>query len=137
MTLSEVLVAALILGISSQASLQGWSRSLQSERQGLSLQDNLHRLDRRVLATQRVLAMAPPTELLQLDGSCRFAFEQLKHTLAAALPAETSLQQSWQRDGQGHGVWLQLSIPADHGTDALERRLLFTPAGLGLCAEKL
>ena len=133
MTLSEVVVASLVVGISSQVSVQGWSTSARSVAVGDSLQEILQRTDQRLLAVRRILQHADPTELLMNDGSCRLDPRAVFAGIAAALPPDPQLQQHWSADEKGAGLWLELSKSSSDGVPSLQRRQLFTAAGLGLC----
>ena len=59
MTLAEVVVSAVILGISSQVSLQGWSRTSQATATSDRTDQQVRLLDQRLLATRRALAVLP------------------------------------------------------------------------------
>ena len=127
MTLPEVLVSVVILGISSHASLQGWSattaRAVSSEQR----QQQLRELDQQVLAAGRLLSRLP------LDSEdCRFTSNAVAQ-LTAALPISAPLQQGFELDASAQGIWLELERPGQ--PQPLQRRVLFTPAGLGLCGE--
>ena len=127
MTLPEVLVSVVILGISSHASLQGWSattaRAVSSEQR----QQQLRELDQQVLAAGRLLSRLP------LDSEdCRFTSNAVAQ-LTAALPTSAPLQQRFELDLSAQGIWLELERPGQ--PQPLQRRVLFTPAGLGLCGE--
>ena len=64
MTLAEVMVSALILGISAQTSLQGWGRSSSAVQAVATLQDASQALELYRLASLRLLRDADPQELL-------------------------------------------------------------------------
>ena len=127
MTLTEVMVSAVILGISSQVSLQGWSRSTGSAQRAAALDQQLQGLEQRLLASRRVLATAPVT-----DGHCRFNPDAVSRRLAS-LPRHGPLTQLLEVAPPFDGLWLTLSLPASGGERPLQRRQWLTPAGLGLC----
>ena len=127
MTLTEVMVSAVILGISSQVSLQGWSRTTGSAQRAAELDQQLQGLEQRLLASRRVLAMAPVT-----DGHCRFNPDAVSRCLDQ-LPRTGALTQHLEFAPQFDGLWLTLSLPASVGDQPLQRRQWLTPAGLGLC----
>jgi len=133
MTLSEVVVASLVLGISSQVSVQGWSTSARSVAVGDNLHQTLQRTDQRLLAVRRMLQHADPMELLTNDGSCRLDPRAVFAGIAAALPPDPQLQQRWSVAATGAGLWFELLMPSSEGVPSLHRRQLFTAAGLGLC----
>ena len=58
MTLTEVVVSAVILGISSQVSLQGWSRTSQAAATAARTDQQVRLLEQRLLASRRVLTSA-------------------------------------------------------------------------------
>ena len=127
MTLTEVMVSAVILGISSQVSLQGWSGTTGSAQRAAELDLQLQGLEQRLLASRRVLAMAPVT-----DGHCRFNPDAVSRRLDQ-LPRHGALTQHLEFAPQFDGLWLTLGLPASVDDQPLQRRQWFTPAGLGLC----
>ena len=127
MTLTEVMVSAVILGVSSQVSLQGWSRTTGSAQRAAELDQQLQGLEQRLLASRRVLAMAPVT-----DGHCRFNPDAVSRRLDQ-LPRHGALTQHVEFAPQFDGLWLTLGLPASVDDQPLQRRQWFTPAGLGLC----
>ena len=134
MTLSEVLVASLVVGISSQVSVQGWSNSVRSVAVGDNLQKTLQRADQRLLAVRRMLRNADPMELLVDDASCRLDPGAVAAWIGSALPQGLQIQERWTAGETGVGLWLVMSLTAPKGLPSLQRRQLFTAAGLGLCS---
>ena len=130
MTLSEVVVASLVVGISSQISLQGWSASTRAVDAGERLQTALLRSDQRLLATRRLLRLADPTKLLLADGSCRLDPGAVPAVIAPALPRDPQIQEQWVAEATGAGLWLELSLPSPDGVPSLQRRQLFTAADM-------
>ena len=130
MTLTEVMVSAVVLAIGSQVSLQGWSRTASVMATADALDDQLERLEYRLLASRRVLAMAS-----SLESSCRFDRDALADQLSR-LPPDPALIQQLVEDPAAQGVWLTLNAVDPNLDRPLERRLLFTPAGLGLCSSE-
>ena len=128
MTLTEVMVSAVVLAIGSQVSVQGWSRTASVTAAAAALDDQLERLDHRLLASRRLLAMAP-----SLESSCRFDRDALADQLDR-LPPDPALIQHLVEDPVAQGIWLRLNLVDPNLDLPLERRLLLTPAGLGLCA---
>ena len=59
MTFTEVVVSAVILGISSQVSLQGWSHTSQATASSARTDQQVRLLEQRLLASRRALAAAP------------------------------------------------------------------------------
>ena len=117
----------MILGISSQVSLQGWGRTTGSAQRAAALDQQLQGLEQRLLASRRVLATAPVT-----DGHCRFNPDAVSLHLDS-LPRHGALTQHLEVAPQFDGLWLTLSLPTAGGEQPLQRRLWLTPAGLGLC----
>ena len=133
MTLSEALVAALILGISSQLSLQSWASTIQAAAAAQALEQRLEHLEQRLLASRRMLQSATV-----VDRSCRFDRSAVAAVLER-LPSDPATTQQLEPDPQLEGVWLRLASSASQNKPLLKRQLLLTPAGLGHCssAEKL
>lgn len=121
MTLAELLIAAAITGSSCCASLQVWSQAGQAARAAQALTQASEQLDRHWLASRRWLTADP--QICALDPSTWSMPLQLPE------PAHQDLQQSLQPSDSGSGFWLVLREPAS----GLERRQLFTVAGLGGC----
>ena len=127
MNLPEVIVSALILGISSQVSLDGWAsttaRAVRSEQR----QQHLQQLNQQVLSAERLLSRAAVD-----PDHCRFVGDVASH-LQVRLPVAVPLEQWFESSATGQGIWLVLQL--DEETLVLKRRVLFTPAGLGLCKQ--
>jgi type II secretory pathway pseudopilin PulG len=121
MTLTEVVVSAVILGISSQLSLQGWSRTSQAAAAADQLDQQLTQLEQRLLITRRVLATAPV-----VDRHCRFDGDAVDAALSA-IPMAPAITEAVEDEGSTDGLWLTVA----HGP--VQRRQLLTPAGLGHC----
>ena len=127
MTLPEVIVSALILGISSQVSLQGWTSTMARAARSEQRQQHLQQLNQQVLAAERLLVRAS----VDPDG-CRFVGDVATH-LQERLPVAVPLDQWFESSSTGQGIWLVLQLVEE--TSVLQRRVLFTPAGLGLCKQ--
>ena len=127
MTLPEVIVSALILGISSQASLQGWASTTARAARSEQRQQHLQQLDQQVLSAERLLSRFPVD-----PNHCRFS-EDVASLLQPRLPVKAPLQLRLEPSSPEHGVWLVLQLIDK--SSVLERRVLFTPAGLGLCKQ--
>ena len=127
MTLPEVIVSALILCISSQASLQGWASTTARAARSEQRQQQLQQLDQQVLSAERLLAR------YSVDPNhCRFSGDVATH-LQALLPVAAPLHQRLESLSNDQGIWLVLQLINE--TSVLKRRVLFTPAGLGLCKQ--
>ena len=127
MTLTEVVVSAVILGISSQVSLQGWSRTSQASTTSARTDQQVRLLEQRLLASRRVLASAPVA-----DAVCRWDRAAVVAVLDG-LPGDAGLSSTWQFEPSGEGVWLSVALPASETEPPIQRSQLFTPAGLGHC----
>ena len=125
MTLMEVVVSAVILGISSQVGLQGWSRTAQAAAAADQLDQQRTQLEQRLLITRRVLATAPVA-----DRHCRFDGDAVDAALSA-IPMATAITETVEDDRSTDGLWLTVA----HGP--VQRRQLLTPAGLGHCSAKV
>ena len=127
MTLPEVIVSALILGISSQASLHGWASTTARVARSEQRHQHLQQLDQQVLSAERLLFRFPVN-----PEDCRFVGEAVSD-LQERLPATAPLEQRFELSSSDQGIWLVLQLSDE--TFVLERRVLFTPAGLGLCKQ--
>ena len=92
MTLTEVVVSAVILGISSQVSLQGWSRTSQAAASSARTDQQVRLLEQRLLASRRALARAPIA-----DDDCRWNHKAVA-VLLENLPENADLETSWSFD---------------------------------------
>ena len=78
MTLTEVVVSAAILGISTQVGLQGWASSAKSSASAALIDQQHQRLEQRLLGSRRLL-QAPGV----VDAACRFDVDAVDGILAA------------------------------------------------------
>ena len=127
MTLTEIVVSAVILGISSQVSLQGWSRTHQAAATSARTDQQVRLLEQRLLASRRALASAPVA-----DVDCRWDIEAVRGVLEG-LPKDTDLEVSWQFQPSGDGLWLGVKLTDSDASIPFKRSQLMTPAGLGHC----
>ena len=130
MTLAEVVVSAVILGISSQVSLQGWSRTSQAASTSARADQQVRLLEQRLLASRRALASAPVA-----DVDCHWEPEAVVGVLEG-LPKDANLETSWQFQPSADGLWLVVELMDLSAPDAaisFKRSQLMTPAGLGHC----
>ena len=121
MTLAEVTISALILGISSQVGLQGWTRTAQAATAADQLDQQRIQLEQRLLMTRRVLATAPVA-----DRHCMFDSDAVDAALED-LPVDAAITATLEPDPVLDGLWFTVAV------GSLQRRQLFTPAGLGHC----
>ena len=133
MTLTEVVVSAVILGISSQVSLQGWSRTSQAAATAARTDQQVRLLEQWLLASRRALASAPVA-----DVECRWEPEAVVGVLEG-LPDDDPLSSSWSFESSGDELWLVVELMDLSSSDAaipFKRSQLFTPAGLGHCPQE-
>ena len=131
MTLPEVVVSAVILGISSQVSLQGWSRTSQAAVMSARTDQQVRLLEQRLLASRRALASAPV-----VDADCRWDPEAVVDVLEG-LPKDAGLSSSWRFEPSGDGLWLAVELADSDAATSFKRSQLFTPAGLGHCPREV
>ena len=131
MTLTEVVVSAVILGISSQASLKGWSRTTQAVSMSARTDQQVLLLEQRLLASRRALASAPVA-----DVDCRWEPEAVVGVLEG-LPENADLETSWRFEPSADGLWLSVELTDADASIPLKRSQLFTPAGLGHCPREV
>ena len=131
MTLTEVVVSALILGISSQVSLQGWSRTSQAAATSARTDQQLRLLEQRLLASRRALASAAV-----VDAACHWDRAAVVAVLEG-LPKDADLSSSWRFEPSGAGLWLVVELTNPAAGMPVKRSQLFTPAGLGHCRREV
>ena len=131
MTLTEVVVSAVILGISSQVSLQGWSRISQAAANSAYTDQRVRLLEQRLLASRRALASAAFA-----DVDCRWDREAVVGVLEG-LPENVELETSWRFEPSADGLWLSVELTDADASISLKRSQLFTPAGLGHCPREV
>ena len=127
MTLPEVIVSALILGISSQVTLDGWASTTARAARSEQRHQHIQQLEQQVLSAERLLARSSVD-----PEDCRFVGD-VASQLQARLPVAAPLNQRLESSSNEQGIWLVLQLSDE--TSVLERRVLFTPAGLGLCKQ--
>ena len=133
MTLTEVVVSAVILGISSQVSLQGWATTSQAAATSARTDQQVRLLEQRLLASRRALASAPVA-----SADCRWDREAVAGVLKG-LPGDDHLSSSWSFDSSGDELWLVVELMDLSAHDAaipFKRSQLMTPAGLGHCPQE-
>ena len=128
MTISELAVSTVILGISTQLSLQGWSRSAAAAVALSQRDEQLMQMDQQLLASRRLLQSARA-----VDGDCRFQADTV-HWLLDQRAEQPGLVEQRDLSADRQALWLTLSLPGD---ESPLRRRLFTPAGLGLCSKEV
>ena len=131
MTLTEVVVSAVILGISSQVSLQGWSRTSQAAATSARTDQQVQLLEQRLLASRRALASAPVA-----DADCRLDTEAVRGVLEG-LPKNAELETSWRFEPSADAIWLAVELTDSQVAIPFKRSQLMTPAGLGHCPREV
>ena len=131
MTLTEVVVSAVILGISSQVSLQGWARTSQAAAITARTDQQVRLLEQRLLASRRALARAPIA-----DADCRWDPEAVRGVLEG-LPKNAELETSWRFEPSADALWLAVELTDSQVAIPFKRSQLITPAGLGHCPREL
>ena len=131
MTVMEVVISAVILGISSQVSLQGWSRTSQAAATSARIDQQVRLLDQRLLASRRALARA-----LVADADCRWDPEAVRGVLEG-LPKNAELETSWRFEPSADALWLSVELTDSQVAIPFKRSQLITPAGLGHCPREL
>ena len=127
MALPEVIVSALILGISSQVSLDGWASTTARAARSEQRHQHIQQLEQQVLSAERLLARSSVD-----PDHCRFVGD-VASQLQARLPVAAPLDQRLESSSNEQGIWLVLQLSDE--PSVLQRRVLFTPAGLGLCKQ--
>jgi type II secretory pathway pseudopilin PulG len=131
MTLTEVVVSAVILGISSQVSLQGWSRTSQAAATAARTDQQVRLLEQRLLASRRVLTSATVA-----DADCHWDPKAVAGVLEG-LPDDVNLSSTWSFDAAGAGLWLSVELTDSDAAIPFKRSQLFTPARLGHCPREV
>ena len=127
MTLTEVVVSAVILGISSQVSFQGWSRTNQAAATSVRTDQQVRLLEQRLLASRRALTSAPVAA-----ADCRWHREAVVGVLEG-LSKDANLETSWRFEPSADGLWLAVELKDSDAAIPFKRSQLVTPAGLGHC----
>ena len=129
MTLTEVVVSAAILGISTQVGLQGWASTAKASASAALNDQQYQQLEQRLLASRRLLQASEV-----VDAACRFDVDAVERALAG-MPADPAVLEQWVWGPlePATRLWLTLQLAEADGDLPHERHLLFTPAGLGHC----
>ena len=133
MTLSEAIVSALILAISTRVSLQGWSHTSNAAIDAAQRRQQLQQLELLLLSGRRTLqGSAAASLLINNDGRCRFDQPAVISLLQSSLPPDPDLAVQVSPDSDAQAILLSVQHLEQ---PALKRQLLLTPAGLGLCGQ--
>lgn len=133
MTLTEVVVASVVLSLSAQLGLQSWSATARAADRTASETALAVQLDQQVLASQRLLTAGLRSRQLPSDAPCQIDAVAIEQQLDDALPSIAGLQHELVAATDLEGVWLVWHGRGMNNLQRLQRRLLLTPAGLGLC----
>ena len=135
MSLPEVMVASLLLAVSSSAALGVWSQATATWQQSSRLQQQADELELLQLASHRWLALhGSPLNLLRSGSdSCLFDAGALAAALDQAVPLPEGITRQWVADPEQSGIWQQLSAVDADAEVLLQRRQLLSPAAYGLC----
>ena len=133
MTFSEVVVASVVLSLSAQLGLQSWTATARAADRTARQTALAMQLDQQVLASQRLLTAGLRSRQLPSDAPCRIDAVAIEQQLDDALPSIAGLQRELVAATDLEGVWLVWHCPGLNNQQRWQRRLLLTPAGLGLC----
>ena len=133
MTISEVVVSSVVLSLSAQLGLQSWTVTARAADRTASEMALAVQLDQQVLASQRLLTAGLRSRQLPSDAPCRIDAVAIEQQLDDALPSIAGLQRELVAATDLEGVWLVWHGRGLNNQQRWQRRLLLTPAGLGLC----
>ncbi len=138
MSLTELMVASLLLAGTATSGLHLWGQASLAARVGWLKEEQIESAELHLLAGQRWLSgVGHGSELLTAKGSCRFDISAVTRSADMALTLPEGLQRHWQVDGAG--LWLEIEAHPTKGApvEPLRRRQLLTPAGTGWCRPRL
>ena len=138
MSLTELMVASLLLVGSATSGLHVWGQASLAAHVGWLKEEQLESVELQLLASQRWLSgVGHGSELLTANGSCRFDLAAVSRSADMALPLPEELERHWQ--AYGAGLWLEIDAKPLKGSpvEPLRRRQLLTPAGTGWCRPTL
>ena len=135
MSLTEVLIASLLLASSSSAALGVWSQATATWQQTSTLQQTADQLELMQLASHRWLMLYGAEHNLVISGSdpCLLDTSAVAVALNQAVPLPQGITRQWVVDPEQLGVWQELSALNVDGEVLLQRRQLVSPAAYGLC----
>ena len=136
MTISEVVVSSVVLSLSAQLGLQSWTVTARAADRTASEMALAVQLDQQVLASQRLLIAGEGSALLMQEGQpCRLNSAAIEQLLNQELPLSAGLERELVTTTDLEGVWLVWHGAPMNDQQPWQRRILLTPAGLGLCGE--
>jgi len=133
MTFTEVMVASVLLGFSTQLGLQSWTATARAADRIAAETALAVQLDQQLLASQRLLAGGLGSGLLLQGDSCRLDSAVIEQLLDQELPPTAGLERQLVTATDVDGVWLIWRRGVIDEQQPWQRRILLTPAGLGLC----
>lgn len=135
MTLAEVLVSTLLLGVSSSAALGVWSGSAQALQRSGQQRQGAAQLELMRLASQRwIAAHAARLDLVSAGPEgCHLDAGAVAAATDQALPLAQGITRRWYEEETHLGLWQELTLLDDAGAVLIRRRQLFSPAAFGLC----
>ena len=135
MSLVEVVVSSVLVGISSTAALGVWNQAAALVHDTASMERKADDLEMLRLASHRWLAQraAEKGQLMTAMDPCRWDAVAVAASADAALPLPEGITRQWTQDSQLRGLWQELALVDDDGSVLIRRRQLLSPAAFGLC----
>ena len=135
MSLVEVVVSSVLVGISSTAALGVWNQAAALVHDTASMERKADDLEMLRLASHRWLAQRAldNKQLMTAMAPCRWDAVAVAAAADAALPLPEGMTRQWMQDSQLRGLWQQLALVDDDGSVLIRRRQLLSPAAFGLC----
>ena len=133
MTLGETLVAAVILAISSHGALQSRQRLLDIQNKDAQIHTALLLSEQQLLAARRLLRVSPSGSNRVEHQPCEQLIRAWPERLTKGRAPMAGVKRTWSAASATAGLWMEVSVSSTIGQSPLQRRVLFTPAGLGLC----
>ena len=135
MSLVEVVVSSVLVGISSTAALGVWNQAAALVHDTASMERKADDLEMLRLGSHRWLAQraAEKGQLMTAMDPCRWDAVAVAAAADAALPLPKGITREWTQDSQLRGLWQELALVDDDGSVLIRRRQLLSPAAFGLC----
>ena len=135
MSLVEVMVSSVLVGISSTAALGVWNQAVALLHDTASMERKADDLEMLRLASHRWLAQyaANNVQLMAAVAPCQWDVVAVAAAADAAFPLPNGITRQWTQDSQLRGLWQELALVDDDGSVLIRRRQLLSPAAFGLC----
>ena len=135
MSLVEVVVSSVLVGISSTAALGVWNQAAALVHDTASMERKADDLEMLRPASHRWLAQraAEKGQLMTAMDPCRWDAVAVAAAADAALPLPEGITRQWTQDSQLRGLWQELALVDHDGSVLIRRRQLLSPAAFGLC----